>query len=188
MVRDIRNILVSSRSADDTGRVSEDIRRLLRYRHAIVPGRPDDFRVRSLEEIVALRTRTTRTMTAWLSGVAAVSLVVGGIGVMNIMLVSVTERTREIGVRLAVGARQRDVLVQFLVEAMVLSLAGCAIGLMTGLLLAKGLTTMFAWPTDIEPLAAVIAFAFAGLVGIFFGWYPAKRAARVDPIDALRYE
>jgi putative ABC transport system permease protein len=184
----LRNILVSSRSADETGRVAEDIRQLLRYRHAIVPGLPDDFRVRSLEEIVALRTRTTRTMTALLSGIAAVSLVVGGIGVMNIMLVSVAERTREIGIRLAVGARQRDVLVQFLAEALILSLGGGALGLMAGLLFAKGLTSVLAWPTDIEPLAAVAAFAFAGLVGIFFGWYPAKRAAGVDPIDALRYE
>jgi putative ABC transport system permease protein len=184
----LRNILVSSESSHEIGRVAEDIRRLLRYRHAIVPGLPDDFRVRSLEDIVALRTRTTRTMTALLSGVASVSLVVGGIGVMNIMLVSVTERTREIGVRLAVGARQRDVLVQFLAEALVLSLAGGALGLIAGLLLAKGLTTMFAWPTEIEPLAAVMACAFAGLVGVFFGWYPARRAAAVDPIDALRYE
>jgi putative ABC transport system permease protein len=184
----LRNITVASDDAEGIARVAEDIRRLLRHRHEIGPYMPDDFRVRTLEEIVALRTRTTRTMTALLSGVAAVSLLVGGVGVMNIMLVSVTERTREIGLRLAVGARQRDVRLQFLAEAAVLTGLGGAIGVATGSLLAKTLTRMFDWPTDLDPATALVAFLFAGMTGVFFGWYPAHRAAATDPIDALRCE
>jgi len=184
----LRTILVSSAGVDEISRVAEDIRRLLRYRHAIAPGEADDFRVRTLEEIVALRTRTTRTMTALLAGVATVSLLVGGIGVMNIMLVSVTERTREIGIRLAVGARPRDVRLQFLMEALVLSITGGVVGVGTGILVAKGLTQALAWPTQIASTVAIGATVVAGFVGIFFGWFPARRAAGVDPIDALRYE
>jgi putative ABC transport system permease protein len=184
----LRNILVSAQSPMLTARVSEDIRTLLRRRHSIVPGNPDDFRVRSLDEIVALRTRMIRTMTALLSGIAAISLVVGGIGVMNIMLVSVTERTREIGIRLAIGARPRDVLLQFLSEAVVLSIAGGALGVVAGVAVANGITAWFGWPTELAAGASIGAFAFAALVGVFFGWYPAWRASAVDPIDALRFE
>ncbi len=184
----LRNIMVSTVSADDVGLVAGDIRRLLRYSHEIMPGEADDFRVRTLEEIVALRTRTTRTMTTLLSGIAGVSLLVGGIGVMNIMLVSVTERTREIGIRLAVGARTRDVLRQFLAEAVLLSVAGGAVGIAFGFLLAKGFTELLAWPAEVAPRAVVLSFVFAAAVGIFFGWYPARRAASIDPIDALRSE
>jgi putative ABC transport system permease protein len=184
----LRSILVSSARADETFRVAEDIRRVLRYRHEIPPGTVDDFRVRTLDEIVSLRTRTTRTMTMLLSGVAAVSLLVGGIGVMNIMLVSVTERTREIGVRMAVGARPRDVRRQFLAEATLLSVLGGVLGVGCGVLLANGLTELLKWPTLVAPGTALAAFAFAGFVGVFFGWYPAGRAASVDPIDALRSE
>ena len=159
-VTSLRNILVSTRTPDEIAKVSEDIRRLLRYRHAILLGKPDDFRVRSLEEIVALRTRTTRTMTTLLAAVGAVSLLVGGIGVMNIMLVSVKERTREIGIRLAVGARQRDVLRQFLTEALVVSVIGGLLGLATGVVVARALTEVLGWPTQIVPEAALGAFLF----------------------------
>jgi putative ABC transport system permease protein len=184
----LRNIMVSAASADEIAAVAQQIRQLLRYRHEIGPRDPDDFRVRTLEEIVALRTRTTRTMTTLLSGVAAVSLIVGGIGVMNIMLVSVTERTREIGLRLAVGARTRDVLLQFLAEATLLSVCGGLLGIAFGSLVARSFTELLEWPTQVPPGAALIAFAFATAVGIFFGWYPARKAASIDPIDALRSE
>jgi putative ABC transport system permease protein len=184
----LRNIIVSARSPEQVAGVAESIRRVLRYRHEIVQGEPDDFRVRTLEEIVALRTRMTRTMTSLLSAVAAVSLIVAGIGVMNIMLVSVTERTREIGLRLAVGARQRDVLRQFLIEAALLSLAGGLVGVGTGFLLSRGITEMLGWPTEVPGGVAAAAFGFAGAVGLFFGWYPARRAAEIDPIEALRSE
>jgi putative ABC transport system permease protein len=184
----LRNIIVSARSPEQVGGVAESIRLVLRYRHEIVQGEPDDFRVRTLEEIVALRTRMTRTMTSLLSAVAAVSLIVAGIGVMNIMLVSVTERTREIGLRLAVGARQRDVLRQFLIEAALLSLAGGLVGVGTGFLLSRGITEMLGWPTEVPGAVVAAAFGFAGAVGLFFGWYPARRAAQIDPIEALRSE
>ena len=184
----LRNIYVSAATTEATAGVAEHIRRLLRRLHQIAPGGPDDFRVRTLEDIIAVRTRTVRTMTTLLSAVAAVSLIVGGIGVMNIMLVAVTERTREIGIRLAVGARQRDVRRQFLTEAIVISLAGGALGVVTGILFARSLTRILGWPTDVDPMMAFAAFAGATLSGVFFGWYPARRAAATDPIDALRYE
>jgi putative ABC transport system permease protein len=136
--------------------------------------------------MIAIRTRTTRTMTLLLTGIAAVSLIVGGIGVMNIMLVSVTERTREIGLRVAVGARGRDVLLQFLVEAMLLSIAGGLLGVACGFLVSNALSAFLSWPTEVPLPAAFGAFAFSALVGIFFGWYPARKAAGTDPIDALR--
>ena len=184
----LRNIYVSAATADGAAGVAENIRRLLRRLHEIAPGGRDDFRVRTLEDIIAVRTRTVKTMTTLLSLIAAVSLLVGGIGVMNIMLVAVTERTREIGIRLAVGARQRDVRRQFLTEAIVISVAGGALGVVAGILLAKSLTRVLGWPTDVDPMMAFSAFAAATLSGVFFGWYPARRAAATDPIDALRYE
>ena len=159
---------------------------MLRTRHEIGPGQPDDFRVRTLEEIVAVRTRTVRTMTALMSGVAAVSLLVGGIGVMNIMLVSVTERTREIGIRLAVGARARDVWMQFLIEAIVISGAGGGLGIAVGVLVAKLLTGVLGWATDLSITVTIVAFVSAAMTGVFFGWYPARRASGTDPIEALR--
>jgi putative ABC transport system permease protein len=187
-VTHLRNIYVSAATLAAAPRIAGDIRRLLRRQHQIPAGGPDDFRVRTPEEIVAVRTRTVRTMTTLLSAVAAVSLLVGGIGVMNIMLVAVTERTREIGIRLAVGARQRDVRRQFLSEAMVISVAGGGLGVMTGVLFARSLTQVLGWPTDVDPGMAFAAFAGATLSGVFFGWYPASRAAATDPIDALHFE
>ena len=184
----LRTITVSAGSADAIYRVAEDIRRLLRIRHQILQDEPDDFRVRTLDEIVAIRTSTTRTMTTLLSAIAAVSLIVGGIGVMNIMLVSVTERTREIGLRVAVGARGRDVLLQFLAEAVILSCAGGLLGVGLGFLLAKGITEFLEWPTVVSRTAGLMSFGVAAAIGIFFGWYPARKAAGTDPIDALRFE
>jgi putative ABC transport system permease protein len=184
----LRNITASAAAADRVPEVAEEIRALMRIRHGIVSGEPDDFRVRTLEEIVAVRTRTTRTMTSLLAGVAAVSLLVGGLGVMNIMLVSVTERTREIGLRVAVGARGRDVLLQFLMEAVLISLAGGILGIALGLFLSRSLTELLAWPTVVSIPAMGMASGFAAAIGIFFGWYPARKAAAIDPIDALRFE
>jgi putative ABC transport system permease protein len=184
----LRSISVSTVSADTVGEVAERIRVLLRVRHQILPGEPNDFRVRTLEDIVSIRTSTTETMTTLLGGVAAVSLLVGGIGVMNIMLVSVTERTREIGLRVAVGARTRDVLIQFLAEAAIISLGGGVAGIALGGLLSAGLTHLFSWPTNLSAESVAISFGFAAMVGLFFGWYPAYRAAAIDPINALRFE
>jgi putative ABC transport system permease protein len=184
----LRNIYVSAATTDIVGHVAGDIRRLLRREHQIRPGYADDFRVRSLEEIVALRTRTVKTMTALMSGVAAVSLIVAGVGVMNIMLVSVAERTREIGIRLAVGARSRDVRAQFLTEAGLISILGGSLGVAAGVLFAKALTLVSGWPTDLDPRILLATFVFVALTGIFFGWYPASRAAGTDPIDALYAE
>lgn len=184
----IANITISSASASEISRVSTDIAALLRVRHKIEPEDPDDFMVRTLEEMASVRTEATKTMTTLLAGIAGVSLIVGGIGIMNIMLVSVTERTREIGIRLAVGARSSDVMLQFLVEAIVLSLFGGAIGIALGFGVSRGLTQLLEWPTNVSPDAVGVAFGFAAATGVFFGFYPARKASGLDPIDALRYE
>jgi putative ABC transport system permease protein len=184
----LRTISISAATAEGVAPVAREVAELLRLRHEIFPGEPDDFRVRTLDEMIAVRTSTTRTMTSLLSGIAAVSLLVGGIGVMNIMLVSVTERTREIGLRVAVGARQRDVKLQFLTEAVLLSLVGGACGIGLGYLLSQGVTEVFGWPTMMSGNAALVAFGFSAGIGIFFGWYPATKAAATEPIDALRFE
>jgi putative ABC transport system permease protein len=187
-IQHIQNVTVSATSATATTPTAEAISELLRVRHKIPPGEPDDFMVRTLEEMASVRTETTRTMTALLAGIAGVSLIVGGIGIMNIMLVSVTERTREIGLRLAIGARGRDVLLQFLVEAIVISLFGGLLGLALGFALSEGVKRVLEWPATIPPDAVLIAFGFSAAIGIFFGFYPARKAARLDPIEALRYE
>ncbi len=184
----LNNITVSAVSANDVSKVSEAISTLLRTRHKIMPGDPDDFMVRTLEEMAAMRTEATKTMGSLLAGIAGVSLVVGGIGIMNIMLVSVTERTREIGLRLAIGARSTDVLLQFLVEAIVLSLVGGLIGIALGYGISSSLTRFLGWPTTISENAVLLAFGVAAGTGVFFGFYPARKAARLDPIDALRFE
>jgi putative ABC transport system permease protein len=184
----IQQVTVSAASAGETAATADRIAAVLRVRHKIQPNDPDDFMVRTMEEMAAVRVQATQTMTALLASIAGVSLLVGGIGIMNIMLVSVTERTREIGLRMAIGARGRDVLLQFLVEAIVLSLFGGAIGIVLGFGLSQGVTLWMQWPTAVSPGAVAIAFGFAGAIGIFFGFYPARKAAALDPIDALRFE
>jgi putative ABC transport system permease protein len=144
--------------------------------------------VRTQEEMADLRTQAMGTMTTLLAGIAGVSLIVGGIGIMNIMLVSVTERTREIGLRMAIGAKGRDVLLQFLVEAVTLSLLGGGVGIALGFSIAEGMARWMSWPAKVPPDAVAMAFGFAAATGIFFGFYPAQKAARLDPIDALRFE
>jgi putative ABC transport system permease protein len=168
--------------------LTEQIATLLRTRHRIQPGDQDDFMVRTLEEMASVLTSTTETMTWLLASIAAVSLVVGGIGIMNIMLVSVTERTREIGLRLSVGARDVDVLMQFLVEAMVLTLSGGAIGVAVGVTLSYALADIMQWAAVVTPDAVLLSFGVAAGIGVFFGFYPARKASRLLPIEALRYE
>jgi putative ABC transport system permease protein len=187
-VQHINNITVSAASGDLIQPTSDAIASLLRTRHKIGPGDADDFSVRTLEEMASLQTQTTQTMTTLLASIAGVSLLVGGIGIMNIMLVSVTERTREIGLRMAIGARGKDVLLQFLVEAVVISLIGGCIGIALGFGLSAAVQKFMEWPTDIPPNAIGMAFGFAAATGVFFGFYPARKAARLDPIEALRFE
>ncbi len=168
--------------------VQQQIIELLRQRHRITPGKDDDFTVRNQQEIAEMATAQSKTMTVLLGAVAMVSLVVGGIGIMNIMLVSVTERTREIGIRMAIGARGGDILLQFLTEAVTLSITGGLLGIAMGVGTSKLLAAKYDWPTLIPPEWVVYAFLFSAAVGIFFGFYPARKASRLDPIDALRYE
>jgi putative ABC transport system permease protein len=182
------DILCSAISATFVNQAEEDITALLRERHHIRPGADDDFNLRHPTEIAQLVKQSTETMKTLLASVAAVSLVVGGIGIMNIMLVSVTERTREIGLRQAVGARGRDVLRQFLAEAVALSLIGGIVGVVLGMIGARLIADSFAWPTRVSTNAIALAFGCAAAVGVFFGYYPARRAARLDPIEALRFE
>ncbi|MDP7101095.1 MAG: ABC transporter permease [Rhodospirillales bacterium] len=172
-------------SVDETVRAMTE---LLRQRHRIQPGQPDDFFVRNLSQILQARADSSRVMTLLLAAVASVSLIVGGIGIMNIMLVSVTERTREIGLRMAIGARGKDILLQFLIEAVTLSLIGGAIGVTLGLSGSVLIAELGGWPAIIQIKSVFLSFGFAAAVGVFFGFYPARKAARLDPIEALRYE
>jgi putative ABC transport system permease protein len=165
-----------------------DLERVLRREHRIRPGGENDFRIRGHQDILATQQETTQVFTTLLASIAAVSLLVGGIGIMNIMLVSVTERTREIGVRKALGATRGNIMLQFLVEALVLCLVGGILGVMAGIGTAMTLSRIMQWNTLISPMAVAVAFGFSALVGLFFGLWPARRAARLDPIDALRYE
>jgi putative ABC transport system permease protein len=188
-------VLVSARSEELTDRAKKEITALLSERHRIPPGGKPDFEVRTTAEIANVLGVITGAMTAMLAAIAAISLVVGGVGIMNIMLVSVTERTREIGIRMALGARPRDILRQFLVESIVLSSIGGAIGIGLGIASSYGINKLINvilptsnWPFVVSLPAAVIALAFSAAVGVFFGYYPARRASRLDPIEALRYE
>jgi putative ABC transport system permease protein len=186
-IQHINNISISAETPD-TAPVSAALSDLLRTRHKLLGNDPDDFMIRTQEEMASVRTETTRTMTTLLAAIAGVSLLVGGIGIMNIMLVSVTERTREIGLRMAIGARGKDVLMQFLVEAVVLSLFGGLLGIGMGYGLSAAAEKFLQWPTSIPPNAIAMAFGFAAGTGAFFGFYPAKKAAGLDPIEALRFE
>jgi len=184
----INSIIVQADPTIPATKIQADIADLLRQRHRLGGGRDDDFTIRGQEEIANAATATTRTMTFLLAAVAFVSLVVGGIGIMNIMLVSVTERTREIGIRMAVGAHGRDILLQFLSEAITLSSFGGIMGIALGLGAANIISTGAGWPTLVPLVWVVAAFLFSAAVGVFFGFYPALKASRLDPIDALRYE
>ncbi len=194
--KNVHAIMASARSPEVTADATSEIRQLLRERHDIAPGRPADFEVQSTTEIANVLGVITGSMTAMLASIAALSLAVGGVGIMNIMLVSVTERTREIGVRMAVGARGGDILRQFLIEAVVLSVLGGMIGLLLGvggsiavIKLINAWSPGTDWPVVVSiPAAAIVAILFSAAVGIFFGFYPARKASRLDPIDALRYE
>ena len=181
-------VLVSARDGVSTEKVQKDIEQLLREKRRIAEGKDNDFNVRDMKEIVSTLTGTTRILTALLGAVAAVSLLVGGIGIMNIMLVSVTERTREIGTRLAIGALEREVLMQFLVEAVVLSLFGGLFGIILGLSAAAFGARLLSVPFIVSPGVVALAFLFSGAVGVIFGYFPARQAARLDPIEALRHE
>jgi putative ABC transport system permease protein len=185
--RSVGAIYVKVRDGENLSGVEEEAKNLLRQRHRVQPGQEDDFSIRNLADIAATREASARTLAVLLAAVAGVSLAVGGIGIMNIMLVSVTERTREIGLRLAVGARQWDILRQFLFEATGLAAIGGAIGVLIGVGAAYIISNAAGWPLLVQPESILLAVLFSGLVGVFFGWYPALRASRLDPIEALRH-
>ncbi|MBL6928344.1 MAG: ABC transporter permease [Rhodospirillales bacterium] len=184
----VDDISIKAASAELVEDTENDVRDLLRQRHRLRIGQPDDFSIRNISEMLEARAESSRVMSMLLAAVAAVSLVVGGIGIMNIMLVSVTERTREIGLRLAIGARSRDILNQFLIESLTLAVAGGAIGLVAGVAASIGIAQMAGWPVLIRPDVVLLAIGFSAGVGVFFGYYPARKAANLDPIEALRYE
>lgn len=186
--KNIHMIYTSAISTEAMDEAGEEITRIMRKNHRLREGEDDDFRVRSQTEIIERVSSITGTLTMLLGAIAAVSLLVGGIGIMNIMLVSVTERTREIGIRMAIGARGNDVLVQFLIEAVLLSLVGGLLGIAFGLILAEGASSLMNMSVVYDPLITFVAFFFSGAVGVFFGFYPARKASRMDPIEALRYE
>jgi putative ABC transport system permease protein len=184
----LSRILMAATGAEVTGAAQREVQALLRQRHHTNEGDPDDPNVRDLSEFAKVAEETTRTTTLLLASIAAVSLIVGGIGIMNIMLVSVTERTREIGIRMAIGARGKDILAQFLLEAIVLTASGGVIGMALGTISARALASAMGWPALLNMQSYVMSFAFSTVVGVLFGFYPALRASRLDPIEALRYE
>ena len=184
----IQQIIVAAVSADTTQEANNQIASLLRQRHKIRPGADDDFMIRNLSDIAEAASNSATVMAVLLGSIASVSLLVGGIGIMNIMLVSVTERTREIGIRMAVGARSRDIMLQFIVEAVVMAASGGVIGILVGIGSSNLIKYLAELPTLIRPDIIAISFLVSGTVGIFFGFYPARKAAQLDPIDALRYE
>ena len=180
--------MASASSRQTVDQAQAEIEALLRQRHRLGPGQDSDFMIRSQQEIAQTADQTSRTLSLLLASAASISLLVGGIGIMNIMLVSVTERTREIGIRMAIGAKGRDILLQFLIEALALSVAGGAIGIGLGVGASKVLAWKAHWPIVLSPSAVVLAFGFSAAIGVFFGFYPARKAAQLDPIEALRYE
>ncbi len=180
--------MASAVSRDAVDQAQTEIEALLRQRHRIGPGQDADFMIRSQQEIAQTADQTSKTLSTLLASAASISLLVGGIGIMNIMLVSVTERTREIGIRMAIGAKGRDVLTQFLIEALTLSIAGGAVGVALGIAASRILARTAGWPILLSPGAIALAFGFSAAIGVFFGFYPARKAARLDPIEALRYE
>jgi putative ABC transport system permease protein len=184
----VHSITLKARDDRVLKQMEQDAIALLRQRHKLRDGQPNNFDVRNIAQFMAARAESSRIMTMLLASVAAISLVVGGIGIMNIMLVSVTERTREIGLRMAVGARRRDIMVQFVVEAVTLSLLGGLIGTVIGIAGSHAIANLAEWPMLLDPEAILVAVGFSAAVGVFFGYYPARKASRLDPIEALRYE
>jgi putative ABC transport system permease protein len=184
----VGTLMVQARGPQFIQPAEDEMRSVLRQRHHLQQNQDDDFTVRNLEEVFKAQETSSQVMSILLAAIASVSLIVGGIGIMNIMLVSVTERTREIGLRQAVGAKTKDILTQFLVEAVTLSLLGGVIGILLGILASKLISIFAQWSTLVSPGAILLAFVFSALVGVFFGFYPARKAALLDPIDALRYE
>jgi putative ABC transport system permease protein len=184
----VGSLMVQAMSPQAMDPAIQEMEALLRERHRILPGLEDDFTIRNLTEVFAAQETSAQVMSILLGAIASVSLIVGGIGIMNIMLVSVTERTREIGLRQAVGAKTRDILLQFLVEAVTLSLLGGIVGVVVGLTASLLISHFAKWSTQVSPLSILLAFLFSALVGVFFGYYPARKAAFLDPIEALRYE
>ncbi len=184
----IQSMLASATSESAIPKATEEITEVLKARHRLGPSEEPDFTIRTQSDIANTATATSRIMTILLATIASISLLVGGIGIMNIMLVSVTERTREIGIRMGVGARGKDVLLQFLIEALLISLIGGLIGIGIGILASEIVANIMNWPITITIESILMAFAFTTVIGIFFGWYPARKAAHLNPIDALRYE
>ena len=184
----VASLMVQAMSPEAMDQAIQEMDALLRERHKILPGADEDFSIRNLTEVFQAQETSAQVMSILLGAIASVSLIVGGIGIMNIMLVSVTERTREIGLRQAVGAKTRDILLQFLVEAVTLSLLGGIIGIVVGLAASLLISHFANWATQVSPISILLAFVFSALVGIFFGYYPARKAAYMDPIEALRYE
>ena len=184
----LNEIDIQGRRGVDLASVQEATSTVLRQRHRLLPGRPDDFHVRNQAEMIDVLTGVARTFTILLGGIASISLLVGGIGIMNIMLVTVTERTREIGVRKAIGAKDRDILRQFLIESLLMSILGGLIGVALGVGAASVMAKATSFSTHVELQSVILALSFSGAVGVFFGYYPARRAAKLDPIEALRYE
>jgi putative ABC transport system permease protein len=184
----IGSLMVQAVNPQAMDSAMQEMEALLRERHKILPGQDDDFTIRNLTEVFAAQETSAQVMSILLGAIASVSLIVGGIGIMNIMLVSVTERTREIGLRQAVGAKTNDILLQFLVEAVTLSVLGGILGIGLGLTASVLISHFANWSTQVSPLAILLAFLFSAFVGVFFGYYPARKAALLDPIEALRYE
>ena len=184
----VNMIISSAKSEDLIENAKNEITELIRQRHKLTPDQDNDFTVRTQSDISNIFGSVSKVMTILLASIAGISLIVGGIGIMNIMLVSVTERTREIGIRLAVGARSRDVLIQFMIESVFISFMGGLIGIALGILVLELIARFGGWPITITVFSILLSFIFAAIVGIFFGWYPARKAARLDPIEALRYE
>ncbi len=184
----LNSILASAKSEKDIDKAKEQITSIIRTEHRLTPATEDDFTVRSQADIANIFGSISNIMTILLASIAGISLIVGGIGIMNIMLVSVTERTREIGIRMAVGAKGRDVLIQFMIESVFISILGGLIGIVLGILISVLVGRFGGWPVVITPTSILLSFLFSSAVGIFFGWYPARKAAALNPIDALRYE